>query len=522
MKALFRVDSSFDIGAGHIMRCLTLAEKFRENGVTVEFLSREHPGNLIEKIVNSNFVVHTLDLKKNEKENETRLKYSHWLGTSQKCDAFECIEHIKEYYYEWLIVDHYAIDEEWQNYLKPYFNKLFVIDDLSDRSHICDFLLDQTYKKKESLYASLVPKGCKLLLGPKYSLLRSEFAELRTRSLNLKKNPQIKNLMINMGGFDSTNLTTSILHHIGKSRLSREINIDVVMGLNAPFLTAVKRKAKEIPFKVNVLEDVKNMASLMSTSDIAIGASGTTTWERCCLGLPTIQVVTASNQEYLAQSLARNNVIKLVDTIDEINEILENSEEWVEYSSYLAAKVCDGLGSDRVLNNMSDIEISIEGYGHVQLNNYVNLDSNEHNLVLDMRNHTTIRNWMHNRSLISKKEHENFIEKLESSTKDKYFLIKFKDSVIGSINFSKIKRNESLEFGIYSNPFSDKKGLGKLLESVATKYAFEILKVKKINLQVYDDNKRAIKFYLSTGFEPLERKKIKSKNVVTMVKRVHL
>ena len=171
---------------------------------------------------------------------------------------------------------------------------------------------------------------------------------------------------------------------------------------------------------------------------------------------------------------------------------------------------------------MSDIEISIEGYGHVQLNNYVNLDSNEHNLVLDMRNHTTIRNWMHNRSLISKKEHENFIEKLESSTKDKYFLIKFKDSVIGSINFSKIKQNESLEFGIYSNPFSDKKGLGKLLEAVATKYAFEILKVKKINLQVYDDNKRAIKFYLSTGFEPVERKKIKSKSVVTMVKRVHL
>ena len=127
-----------------------------------------------------------------------------------------------------------------------------------------------------------------------------------------------------------------------------------------------------------------------------------------------------------------------------------------------------------------------------------------------------------NRSLISKKEHENFIEKLESSTKDKYFLIKFKDSVIGSINFSKIKQNESLEFGIYSNPFSDKKGLGKLLEAVATKYAFEILKVKKINLQVYDDNKRAIKFYLSTGFEPIERKKIKSKSVVTMVKRVHL
>ena len=522
MKVIFRVDASLKMGTGHVMRCLTFAEKLKENTAQVEFICRKHKGNLIDKILERGFKVYSPKSTNSNFKNNSKLRHSQWLGTTQVKDARECINIVKHKEIDWLIVDHYSLDEEWQNYLKPFCKKLFVIDDLADRKHKCDVLLDQTYGTEERDYKDLVPSKCKLLLGSEYGLLRPEFFKLRDKSLNSRNNPKLQQLLINMGGIDSDNITESILTQLRLSDLPKEIMVKVVMGSNSPHLESVKSKSKDMPFSTEVLVEVDDMAELMAQSDLAIGASGSTTWERCCLGLPSIQIVTAENQKNLAEKLAKENIVRLIEDVKEISKILTEPIDWMKSASSLSKDVCDGLGSNRVFNSISNSLIFLDGVGEVDLYNYVNLTEDDRNLVLSMRNHPKVKMWMHNQNEISNEEHVNFIKSLESSIDKRYFLIKNKKTVAGAINFRKIKYSDSVEFGIFTNPFSEVKELGRLLESVAYEYAVQYLNVDKIKLEVFESNDRAINFYNKCGFEYIKSKQVNNRKIVSMEKRTHL
>jgi len=351
MNVVFRVDSSIQMGIGHVMRCLTLAQVLKENGENIEFICRKHKGSLIDKIRSNGFIVHELGLLE-ETEVDTSLAHSHWLGATQQQDANDCIDILKAKTLDWLIVDHYALDEQWQKRLKPYCEKLMVIDDLADRKHQCDILLDQTFGRQQGDYSELTPKGCKLLLGSKYALLRPEFAKWRTYSLERRSKLEFKKLLINMGGVDVDNVTEKILDRLELCRLSNDMNITVVMGGSAPYLESVKSKSIMLPYKTEVKVDVGNMAELMANADISIGASGATTWERCCLGLPTIQLITAYNQEFIASKLNKINAIKLVE-IDDVVENLENFQHWMKSTGESASKVTNGSGIKHFLEYLA-------------------------------------------------------------------------------------------------------------------------------------------------------------------------
>jgi UDP-4-amino-4,6-dideoxy-N-acetyl-beta-L-altrosamine N-acetyltransferase len=139
-------------------------------------------------------------------------------------------------------------------------------------------------------------------------------------------------------------------------------------------------------------------------------------------------------------------------------------------------------------------------------------------LALSMRNHPEINKWMHNQDSIPKTTHFEFIKSLESKMNLRYFLVKQKNNIIGSINFSEINLYNSVEFGIYTNPFLQLKGAGRMLESAASQYAFIELGVKKIKLEVYSDNERAVYFYNKCGFELIEIKKVNHQNIMCMEK----
>jgi len=162
LKVVFRVDASLQMGTGHVMRCLTLAHVLKENSANIEFICRKHEGSLIDKIRSSGFVVHELGMPEEIKV-DTRLVHSHWLGATQQQDTDDCIDIVKSVKTDWLIVDHYALDELWQKRLKPYCEKLMVIDDLADRKHQCDILLDQTFGRQQEDYLTLTHEYCKLL-----------------------------------------------------------------------------------------------------------------------------------------------------------------------------------------------------------------------------------------------------------------------------------------------------------------------------------------------------------------------
>jgi UDP-2,4-diacetamido-2,4,6-trideoxy-beta-L-altropyranose hydrolase len=363
MNIIFRTDASIDIGTGHVMRCLTLAQALRDQGANCRFICREHASNLLELIRERGFEAQALPMQVSLQEQLGQedanganiLAHAAWLGADWQIDAEQTKNAIGDGEVDWLIVDHYALDIRWESVLKPHYQKLMVIDDLADRPHGCDLLLDQNLSRTEQHYAGLVPTNCKVLVGPQYALLRPEFSELRQYSLSRRATPQLKRLLITMGGVDKDNATGQVLAALTGCALPADCHITVVMGTHAPWLTQVRNQAEQMPWATEVLVSIDNMAELMAESDLAIGAAGSTSWERCCLGLPTINVALATNQLLIAKGLEMATRVKSakigsldVDVTMLLAEIVTETTLLKEISA-TSSLITSGRGTVKVL-----------------------------------------------------------------------------------------------------------------------------------------------------------------------------
>jgi len=337
MKAVFRVDSSTQMGLGHLMRCLSLADELKKQNHNITFICRELNGNSIELAKYKHTVI-TLPKNENFQSDDFYLK---WLGATQDIDAKQTIEKLPENT-DCLIVDSYSLDEKWHKQLRPFVKKIIVIDDLADRKFDCDILLNQNLGAKKQDYQGKKPKDCQLLLGCEYALLRPEFSELRADALEKRKNTKkIKNIIISLGGSDKDNLTYDALQNI-----SNDFNVVVVLGNASPHNQMIQNYAQGNNIKVIINAD--NMAELMSNADLAIGAGGSTSWERCCLGLPTLLFVTADNQKPIAVNLEKLGAVKIIDNLKyDLETLVDNFSLWKKMSKK-AQDICDGLGAKRI------------------------------------------------------------------------------------------------------------------------------------------------------------------------------
>ncbi|UZZ08821.1 UDP-2,4-diacetamido-2,4,6-trideoxy-beta-L-altropyranose hydrolase [Ectopseudomonas mendocina] len=355
MKIAFRADASLRMGCGHIMRCVTLADALKQKGAQCHFFCREHPGDLIELVRGKGHVVHVLSCETDSPIGRGELAHASWLGATQDQDARACLPNLKELQPDWLIVDHYALDFRWEERMRPFCRRLMVIDDLADRTHQCDLLLDQNLGRERSDYAGLVPKGCFLLVGPQYALLRPEFAALRGASLKRRDEPCLRNILISMGGVDAPNATSRVLEALTECVLPDGCQLTVVMGPKAPWLKQVRDAASAMSCQTEVLVNVTDMGALMMSSDLSIGAAGSTSWERCCLGVPSIILVLAENQRFISFELDKAGAAKAI-SLDEGNlevqlkEVIDSYQIPVHLkeTSIKAASVCDGAGVERV------------------------------------------------------------------------------------------------------------------------------------------------------------------------------
>ena len=336
MKVIFRVDASLEMGIGHVMRCLTLANELKQQNHEIIFICRELTGNHILLIKYP-----VLVLPKNDNFQSDGL-YLNWLGVTQEQDAEQTIKVIPKNI-DLLIVDSYALDEIWHKQLKPYTKKIMVIDDLADRQFDCNVLLNQNLGTQIEDYKDKVLNNCELLLGCDYALLRPEFPNLREKALIKRKNTKvIKNILISMGGSDITNKTYDILQEV-----SDDLNIVVILGGISPHNKMIKNYAKSKK-NVKVVVDADNISRLMFDADLAIGAGGSTSWERCCLGLPTLLYVLAENQRKIAGNLEELGAVKIVDNLKvNLQNILNNFSFW-QIMSEKAQTVCDGIGVKRI------------------------------------------------------------------------------------------------------------------------------------------------------------------------------
>jgi UDP-2,4-diacetamido-2,4,6-trideoxy-beta-L-altropyranose hydrolase len=337
MNIIFRVDSSIQIGAGHLMRCLTLADEFKKKNHKITFICRSLAGNLISLI---KYPVLTLPKDCNFQSNNF---YLNWLGATQEQDAKKTLDVIPNNT-DLLVVDSYAIDENWHKELKPYTKKIMVIDDLADRALDCDILLNQNLGIKKIDYKDKTPDDCQLLLGTEYALVRPEFLDVRSQALEKRTQTKvIKNILISMGGGDNNNLTYNILKDIDDS-----FNTTVVCDISSPHNQKIQKYAKNK--NVTVIFRSNNMEKLMLKADLAIGAGGSSSWERCCLGLPTLLFVTADNQIKIAENLEKLNAVKIVGNLKQDLELILNDFNLWKQMSYQSKNICDGLGVKKVVN----------------------------------------------------------------------------------------------------------------------------------------------------------------------------
>lgn len=359
MRIVFRVDASLEMGSGHVMRCLTLADALRIRGAECRFVCRQHAGNMINNINQKGYKVHVLPLSGVLSKFDKDSEYATWLGAIGEVDASETLHIVQGLNAtpDWLVLDHYTIGESWQQRLRPYCQKIMVIDDLANRRHDCDLLLDQTFSRREEEYGELTPADCLCLTGTSYALLRPEFAEMREFSLARRREPELKQLLITLGGVDKKNVVSEILDALQYAEMPDHLRLIIVIGFNAPWLKQVKERAAQLKWPCDVLTNVENMAQLMTDSDLCIGAAGSTTWERCCLGLPSLMIKLAENQEKTIDVLSSaGTVLRFENPVDLVNAISAKvSKKLLRTLSLQSMQICDGDGTRKVIDCMSNL-----------------------------------------------------------------------------------------------------------------------------------------------------------------------
>lgn len=331
MKALFRTDASLEIGTGHVMRCLTLADALRLRGCESVFVCREHNGHLGELIRQRGHAIHLLPKTTQPRPLNFSDQPPHlaWLGADWEADAEQTSALARSAGFDLLVVDHYALDARWERKLRPFCKRVLAIDDVADREHDCDFLLDQNLIAEFGhRYAGKVPAACVQMLGPAYALLQPQYAELHDK-LPVREGA-VRRILIYFGGADADNLTGMAI----SACLALPCHVDVVINPKGPHIEALRKQVQGHE-RIVLHEDLPSLASLMSKADLAIGAGGATSWERCSLGLPCLVITLADNQKPIADELNRQGFIRWLGHKDAVSER--------QLSNVLKSLVADGI-----------------------------------------------------------------------------------------------------------------------------------------------------------------------------------
>lgn len=358
--AVFRVDASVEIGLGHLTRCLTLANALVSRGIRSCFLMRSHAAGLVHMVEGAGHAVQLLTdpARRSPETGDDALSHAHWLPTTRQQDAEQTCSALAAIgAAEWLIVDHYALDARWERACRREGLRILVIDDIADRDHDCEMLLDQNLvQQMETRYRDRVPAACVQLLGPGYALLRPEFAA--QRRLLAQRDGRIGRILICFGGSDPTNETAKALRAIA-SLSTPQPAVDVVIGLTNPNAASVEALCTRMA-NVELHRGANNVAELMRRADLSIGAGGVMSWERCCLGLPAIAVHIAVNQVGALTALAAAGALDHLGdsagvTVEQIAASLAASvasPARVRTMAEVAMGLVDGGGTDQVVARM--------------------------------------------------------------------------------------------------------------------------------------------------------------------------
>ena len=533
MQFLIRADASLQIGSGHIMRCLTLAHKLRQHHHRVAFITRAHQGHLADTIRQQGFDCILLPLPDHattsaqpQRQPEPAcnelppsppapaIPHAAWLATSQAQDITDCAPHIRALAPDWIICDHYALAAAWQTAARALcHSKIMVIDDLHDRAHDADLLLDQNHAHTAADYAPLVPPSCRILTGTRYALLRDEFAQHRTISLHQRATPPARqpetalphsqNILINLGGVDKDNHTLAVLQalsaYVSGSLKALPIRATIIMGATAPHLASVQRYAATAPYPGQA--NAHNMAELMTQATWAIGAAGSTSWERCALGVPTLLLTIADNQRSIAAQLQRAGAALALEASQihspafqaTLTHLMQPENQ--HRISQAAAQLCDAHGAARVAQHIAQLTTAPQA----QLRPATAADCH---LIHTWRNHPSIRAMMFQPEPIPLPQHQAWFAAQLANPSFKMYVYTLGGTPQGYGSLKRIAPTE-YEWGFYLAPDCPR-GNGSILCNLLLQRAFGELGASTVHGQALRHNTASIALHRKLNFRQPE------------------
>jgi UDP-2,4-diacetamido-2,4,6-trideoxy-beta-L-altropyranose hydrolase len=260
---------------------------------------------------------------------------------------------------DWIVVDHYGLDARWEGQLRAH-ARVMAIDDLANRPHACDLLLDQNlYDDQATRYDGLVQPGCERLLGPAYALLRPQFAAARAQ--RRAHAGQVQRVLVCFGGSDPGNETAKALDAL--AMLDSGMAADVVVGAGNPHWRSIEQRCSQLPWATFHMQ-VEDMAALMLEADLCVGAGGSMSWERCCVGLPGILLAVADNQVQAMRTLARHGCVRFLGMAEQVSagqlaqavsELMRNPGQLVALAER-GLQLVDGEGTARVAARLAAMQ----------------------------------------------------------------------------------------------------------------------------------------------------------------------
>ena len=476
---VFRLDVNPDIGLGHAMRCMTLGKQFLKFGYSIAFICRYGSQNYRELIINSGFDVFFLSEEMDtisgdieSKDAEETLKICHYLDVS------------------FMVVDHYQLGLEWEIQVRREMDKLIVIDDLANRKHDCYALLDSTLHRKAMDYKSLVNKSAHLLMGSKFSLLRDEFRALRSQArIKRRATKKVETILINFGGTDPKQLT--LLAHKRIRAINEDIKIDIVLSSACLYINEILALSKH-DHQTRVWVDSDSVSNLMLTADLAIGALGTTSWERCCLGLPAIALMSADNQRQNAQVLKQENAI-ILSSQEQLKADIEcfigatdNMKLWHEMAES-CDRLCDGKGADRVVSQILSSQFSL-----------AQMTIEDVNTLYSWQVQPTTRKYARHSEIPSYINHVNWLENSLKDHNRNMWVVMVNDIKTGYVRLDGLGDKQEVSI-LISEEF---RGIG--LAEFAIKEAINRRKHKQVLAYIETENIASIALFNRCGFQRVD------------------
>lgn len=487
MRIIFRADASHEAGTGHVMRCLTLADELVAGGAEALFICREQPGDLCALIRERGFA---LSVRKAARSGA--LSDADW-----HTDAIETLERLQSNGgADWLVVDHYGLDAKWEGKIRQRACRILVIDDLANRRHECDLLLDQNYYQDiHERYAGLLPATARQLLGPTYALLGKQFRLARKR-MRLRDGT-VRRILVFFGGADLQNRTEIALKGIGA--LGRDdISVDVVIGATNPHREALAAQCASMP-QVTLHVQTREMHHLMAQADLAVGAGGSTTWERCCLGLPSLAWPVADNQVSLLKDAAADGLVYMPSFQDgdlsataltvHLRALLENPS-LIAFMAKSSFTVTDGAGAKRVAS------IMLNAHSIIEIRTATRADAPD---IFRWRSDLSVTRYSRHSDPPVWEEHLEWIDRVLDDPNRQLLIGHIRNQPVGVLRFD--ISDTTAEISIYLVPGMQGKGLGRNLIQAGEHWLREHRpEIKTITAEVLAANTASHRLFVECGY----------------------